>query len=170
MHKFGWKKNIGWGPIRQTLTASILYRTGLLQNNKNTPNKEITLWDPFCGSGTIPLVTLSMLKSLKIRKDYKENFVWNKWPVYKEEYLTQYMAKSRENGKEKRVNLLCSDIDIAAVRNCVGNFREFIEKNKEDLELQANSSAAIDNFVKLNPSDQIFQILPNTIYIGCGDF
>lgn len=60
MHKFGWKKNVGWGPIRETLTSSILYQTGLFEQAKN--EGKIKLWDPFCGSGTIPLVALSMLK------------------------------------------------------------------------------------------------------------
>lgn len=66
MHKFGWKKNVGWGPIRETLAASIIYKTGLLQQARK--EGKLKLWDPFCGSGTFPLVTLSMLKSLQIHK------------------------------------------------------------------------------------------------------
>jgi 23S rRNA G2445 N2-methylase RlmL len=66
MHKFGWKKNIGWGSMRETLAASILYKTGLLAQAQLTA--KLKLWDPFCGSATIPLVALSIAKSLRVRQ------------------------------------------------------------------------------------------------------
>jgi len=55
MYKHGWKKRVGWGPIRESIVASILDQTQILKDDKAT----IRLWDPFCGSGTFPLVAAS---------------------------------------------------------------------------------------------------------------
>lgn len=62
--------------------ASLIYRTGIL-----SPQNKVTLWDPFCGSGTIPLVACSMFGCLRVRQDSLANFVWPHWPIYKASYL-----------------------------------------------------------------------------------
>ena len=78
MYKHGWKKQVGWGPIRSTIVAAILQQTGILDKLN-----DIKLWDPFCGSATIPLVALANYYSLKIREDIDANFNWPHWSIYK---------------------------------------------------------------------------------------
>ena len=80
MYKHGWKKRVGWGPIRESLVASILYKANIL---KQGSDQKMVLWDPFCGSGTIPLVACSMLGNLRVRQDVLNNFTWPHWPIFK---------------------------------------------------------------------------------------
>jgi 23S rRNA G2445 N2-methylase RlmL len=62
MYKHGWKKQVGWAPIRETLVAAILNHTRILEQSGT-----IKLWDPFCGSATIPIVAAAQYYSLKVR-------------------------------------------------------------------------------------------------------
>lgn len=62
MYKHGWKKRVGWGPIRQSIVASILDQTTLLAKNES-----LKLWDPFCGSGTFALVAAAQYYNLGVR-------------------------------------------------------------------------------------------------------
>jgi 23S rRNA G2445 N2-methylase RlmL len=127
MHKFGWKKNVGWGPMRETLAASILYKTGLLQHAHSLGT--LKLWDPFCGSGTIPLVCLSMAKSLRIRQELTPNFVWQHWPIYNPKYLQDYLERSKQPNNTK-MEIFGSDVDLSTVSSTVNNFKELISENK----------------------------------------
>ena len=45
------------------------------------------MWDPFCGSGTILLETLSMLLDTPLRMDFENNYfdLWKLFP--KEKYI-----------------------------------------------------------------------------------
>ena len=86
MYKLGWKKRVGWAPIRQSIATAVLSQTTLLQSQS-----DVTLWDPFCGSGTLPIVAAAMYYSAFVRMD-TDNFNWRHWPIFKPEYLQQYFA------------------------------------------------------------------------------
>lgn len=47
LHKRGYRPAAGAAPLRETLAAALVYNSRLREN--------ILLWDPFCGSGTIPI-------------------------------------------------------------------------------------------------------------------
>ena len=47
LHKRGYRPEAGVAPLRETLAAALLYETHL--------REDVLLWDPFCGSGTIPI-------------------------------------------------------------------------------------------------------------------
>ena len=62
MYKLGWKKRIGWAPVRESIASAIVSQTGLLDSKKDT-----TIWDPFCGSGTFGLVAAAMHRGAWVR-------------------------------------------------------------------------------------------------------
>lgn len=78
MYKHGWKKYVGWGPIRQSIVAAIFSHIDIL--NKQS---DIRIWDPFCGSGTIGLVGIAKYYNLSIRDKIDDNFIWQNWNIYK---------------------------------------------------------------------------------------
>jgi len=47
LHKRGYRPQAGIAPLRETLAAALV--------NLARPRDDVLLWDPFCGSGTIPL-------------------------------------------------------------------------------------------------------------------
>ena len=47
LHKRGYRPQAGIAPLRETLAAALV--------NIARPRDDVLLWDPFCGSGTIPL-------------------------------------------------------------------------------------------------------------------
>ena len=47
------------------------------------------VWDPFCGSGTISLVTAAMFYGTLVIMN-PSNFNWEHWAIYKPEYLKEY--------------------------------------------------------------------------------
>ncbi len=47
LHKRGFRTEAGEAPIRETLAAALV--------KISRPREDVRLWDPFCGSGTIPL-------------------------------------------------------------------------------------------------------------------
>ena len=82
MYKHGWKKQVGWAPIRETIVAAILAHTKVLEQDG-----DIKIWDPFCGSATIPIVAAAQYYSLRVRGNADENFIWPHWSIFKQEYL-----------------------------------------------------------------------------------
>ena len=47
LHKRGYRTQAGGAPMRETLAASLV--------KLSRPRENVRLWDPFCGSGTIPI-------------------------------------------------------------------------------------------------------------------
>jgi 23S rRNA G2445 N2-methylase RlmL len=65
LYKHGWKQNVNYGPIRESIAASILHHSRFLEGSDE--RKEIRLWDPMCGSGTFGLVAATLLGNIPIR-------------------------------------------------------------------------------------------------------
>ena len=81
MYKLGWKKRVGWAPIRESIATAVITQTGILESEG-----DIAIWDPFCGSGTIPMVAAAIFYGAFVRME-TDNFNWKHWPIFKEEYL-----------------------------------------------------------------------------------
>ena len=47
LYKRGYRKETGEAPIRETLAAALC--------KISRPREDVLFWDPFCGSGTIPI-------------------------------------------------------------------------------------------------------------------
>ena len=53
LHKRGYRPAAGAAPLRETLAAALAYNS--------RPRDNVLLWDPFCGSGTIPIETAMIM-------------------------------------------------------------------------------------------------------------
>ena len=53
LHKRGYRPQAGIAPLRETLAAALV--------NLARPREDVLFWDPFCGSGTIPLEAALMM-------------------------------------------------------------------------------------------------------------
>lgn len=93
------------------------------------PQENVKLWDPLCGSGTLPLVAASMFYRLPIRNNYLEYFNWHHWPIYKSEYLEEYQqeAKKCEDSKRNQLHIIASDSDFQTVNYALKNLEVLSE-------------------------------------------
>ena len=106
LHKRGYRTEAGEAPLRETLAAAIA--------KISRPREDVLLWDPFCGSGTIPIETALMMTNtapgLK-RRFVSEEFKQIPAAVWKS---AREEAKSLQNLSVK-FEAFASDID----KNCV---------------------------------------------------
>lgn len=155
MYKHGWKRRVGWGPIKESLAAAILTRTGIIDQAKK--DGQLALWDPFCGCGTFLLEALSMLNDMPVREDTTKNFSFASWPCFKPEFLEIYLAE--ENKKQKQpfpAKILGSDISLQAINYTIENYR----KMNIDATQQSNE------FLRRDPASNIFYAAPNTFFVA----
>src|SRR5690625_1329886 len=76
LHKRGYRERAGDAPIKETLAAAMILLSYW--------NKDRTLLDPFCGSGTIPIEAAMIGR--KIAPGLDRSFDAEKWPRIKEKY------------------------------------------------------------------------------------
>ena len=69
LYKHGWKNHVNWGPIRESIAASILHQSKILQKSDNQEKVNMKIWDPLCGSGTFGLVATTMIEQIPVRSD-----------------------------------------------------------------------------------------------------
>lgn len=68
MYKHGWKTNVNYAPLRESLAAAMLYDSGIMGKAKRAGT--LKLWDPFCGSGTFLLEALSLYSNVSVRSNH----------------------------------------------------------------------------------------------------
>ncbi len=56
LYQRGYRKNAGEAPIRETLAAALCRIA--------RPREDVLFWDPFCGSGTIPIEAALMMQNI----------------------------------------------------------------------------------------------------------
>ncbi|EGC32166.1 hypothetical protein DICPUDRAFT_16972, partial [Dictyostelium purpureum] len=127
-------KHVGEAPIRETIASAVLMKT---EFNGNTTS----LWDPFCGSGTLIQESLSLLKykpsmSTKlVRKFHFEDFMWH----LKEEYDQYLKLINRDLSKlNEGVFFIGSDISQRAIDASFHNLKnegyQNVNSNQQDTE------------------------------------
>ena len=103
LHKHGYKPYIRWGAINETLAASCILESGVLDRARNSG--KLYLWDPFCGSGSFLIETLMMALNQPVRS-MDETFPFEHWPIHQAAVYKQFKAEMDEIRKVK------SDLDI----------------------------------------------------------
>ena len=143
LHKRGYRKNATLAPIKETLAAAMVQLT-------RYRGREF-LWDPFCGSGTIPIEAALIARNAAPggrRRFAAEAFAWNDgsiWDAVREE------AKAKEfHGKYQ---ILGSDNDPKCVSLAMANARKagvgdiirFADGDATKMDLPAQSGILIGN-------------------------
>jgi len=106
LHKRGYRKIVGEAPIKETLASAMLLISHW--------NKERVLWDPFCGSGTIPIEAAMI--GLDMAPGLNREFAAEKWT----NMFDKQWANARKEAKDmlkldRKLRIYGTDIDEEAV-------------------------------------------------------
>ncbi len=112
LHKRGYRERQGEAPIKETLAAAMILLSFW--------NKERVLFDPFCGSGTIPIEAAMIGRNMAPGLDRK--FASEEWPRIKKEYWNEAKKEAFEAmDTESRLDILACDIDKKAIHRARDN-------------------------------------------------
>lgn len=144
LHKRGYRDRQGEAPIKETLAAAMILLSYW--------NKDRVLFDPFCGSGTIPIEAAMIGRNMAPGLD--RSFAAEEWPKVK----TEYWKKARKEAfeamdTETKLHILGCDIDrksILKARDNAANFGleddiAFFIKDFREAELNNEYGVVITN-------------------------
>ena len=102
LHKRGYRPASVAAPLRETLAAALALTS--------RPRKDVLIWDPFCGSGTIAIESAMILAN--ISPGVKREFISEKFPLIPQKIWTaeRELALSKQS-KDIDFEIFASDID-----------------------------------------------------------
>ncbi len=86
LHKRGYRTHVGAAPLRETLAAACLRAAGVQRGDR--------LWDPFCGSGTLPIEAAS--HALGLPAPVNRTFAFESWPIHDADSWTEAQTRLRD--------------------------------------------------------------------------
>lgn len=129
LHRRGYRTHVAEAPLRETLAALLLE----LAKDSTPDSRFERLWDPCCGSGTIPLEWLGSLFHLGTTR----RFIMDEWPCFSknvppnaavqalpnvevkafgcdisERALAAALTNARNLGVERACSFVCSDFGV----------------------------------------------------------
>jgi putative N6-adenine-specific DNA methylase len=110
MHRRGWRRSVGPAPLRETLAAACVRLADLAP--------EQPLWDPFCGSGTIPIEAALIASEALAQPGRRHAF--QGWPTHEEAAYSAWQSGSpaaRATGRR----VLGTDLEADAIAGATAN-------------------------------------------------
>lgn len=161
LHRRGYRPAVGVAPLKETLAAGMI----LLSNWQ--PSQ--TFWDPFCGSGTLPIEAAMI--AMNIAPGQRRDFAYQEWDWYD----TKFDEQAREEALAARVDIECtiigSDYDpsqLQLAQNHAANLGlskiVFLEKNILDSYQPKTPYTVITNppyGIRLGDAAEIRQLYQN---------
>ncbi|CAK7041686.1 RNA methyltransferase [Tissierella sp. P1] len=144
LHKRGYRDRQGDAPIKETLAAAMILLSYW--------NKDRVLFDPFCGSGTIPIEAAMIGRNMAPGLD--RSFAAEEWPRVNSEYWRDAKKEAFQAIDNKtKLHILGCDIDrksILRARDNAANFGleddiAFFIKDFRDAELKNEYGVVITN-------------------------
>ncbi len=144
LHRRGYRDRQGEAPIKETLAAAMVLLSFW--------NKDRVLFDPFCGSGTIPIEAAMIGKNMAPGID--RSFASEEWPRVKKEYWKEARKEAlKAIDNDTRLDIIACDIDkrsILVARDNAANFGleddiAFFVKDFRDAELNNEYGVLITN-------------------------
>ncbi len=115
LHKRGYRRSGSRAPIRETLAAALVLIARW--------QPKITLLDPFCGSGTIPIE--AALIGQNIAPGINRNFAAEEWPTIPKIFWHEARRETHDLIDSKQILDLCgTDVNPAAIKNARNNAAE----------------------------------------------
>ena len=106
LHKRGYRTRQGGAPLKETLAAALIQISYW--------NKDRVLYDPFCGSGTIPIEAAMIARN--IAPGLNRKFACSDWPQIGDQLWKELRQEAYDSiDLETPVNIHASDIDRHAV-------------------------------------------------------
>jgi len=111
LHKRGYRPYVSEAPIKETLAAALV--------ELSYYRRDRVLYDPFCGSGTIPIEAALIAKN--IAPGFKRRFVSEEWPQIGESVWKSARADAKDAILDVKPEIYGSDIDASAIEDAVHN-------------------------------------------------
>jgi putative N6-adenine-specific DNA methylase len=130
LHQRGYRTSVTEAPMRETLAAALIIASGW--------NTRDPLYDPFCGSGTIPIE--AALIAARIAPGKLRDFRFMQWPGFNSSLWDEIRsAASKAETRENLPSISGSDLSAAALRASRDNAEragvaDLIELEKLDVE------------------------------------
>jgi putative N6-adenine-specific DNA methylase len=123
LHRRGYRLATAKAPLRETLAAGMLLASGW--------DRSAPLWDPFCGSGAIPIEAACLAHNLAPGRLRRFSFM--DWPGFDPAEWTELLQQAEAQASDRRPLIRASDRDAGAIRMAqanagragVGNWVEF---------------------------------------------
>lgn len=110
----GYRKHPTEAPLKESVAAALLYSAGWRYNT--------ALYDPFCGSGTIPIE--AALMGLNVAPGLLREFAWESMPDGGRSELIEVREKARSAIRTDRdLQISGSDADKSALESALANAR-----------------------------------------------
>ncbi len=113
LHKRGRRTFVGDAPLRETLAAALVRMLGQAELQRTT-----TLWDPFCGSGCIPLEWAECKLGLAAGRD--RHFAFECWPIHDPVTYAAWLA-ARPPPLATALRIVGSDVDARPLAAAAAN-------------------------------------------------
>ena len=121
MHRRGYRTHVEKASLRETLAAALCLSLDPAAYSLDAP----VLWDPFCGSGTIPLEMLSLCHGRLSGLDRVHAF--QRWREYDAAAFAaqkaEFAADAREKARAPTLRALLSDVSRSAIESAQENAR-----------------------------------------------
>jgi putative N6-adenine-specific DNA methylase len=112
LHKRGYRVDQGEAPLKETLAAALVQLTNW--------NPDRPFFDPFCGSGTIPIE--AALIGQNIAPGFNRDFVSETWPWIEKQVWTQARQEAEDLANyDQPLKIIGTDIDHRMVEVSKGN-------------------------------------------------
>ena len=118
LHLRGYREAVGKAPMRETLAAALLHAAGW--------KGELTLLDPMCGSGTIPIEAALIARGIApgIARASREPraYAFERWPAHGASAWHSAVARAQESVRgSASVRIEASDRDQGAIESTLAN-------------------------------------------------
>lgn len=113
LYKRGYRTETGEAPLRETLAAAIV--------KLSRPRDNVLLWDPMCGSGTIPVE--AALYMTNTAPGIKRHFAAEDFDDIPQNIFDTAREEARDNITETAFEAYASDIDSSMVKITESNIR-----------------------------------------------
>ena len=105
LHERCWKREVGKMPLKSSVAAAMLRAAGWVDENSTTRNEhDVQLrhfFDPFCGSGCIPIEAAQMIVGEPPRSPLR-SYALQGWPAFEPSIWTSVSAEAEERTANAR--------------------------------------------------------------------
>jgi putative N6-adenine-specific DNA methylase len=111
LHRRGYRLATAKAPLRETLAAGMLLASGW--------DPSAALWDPFCGSGAIPIEAACLAQNLapgRLRR-----FAFMDWPGFDQAEWAKLLQQAEAQVSDRRPLIRASDRDAGAIHMAQAN-------------------------------------------------
>lgn len=161
LHRRGYRPAVGMAPLKETLAAGMI-----LLNNWNAQQ---TLWDPFCGSGTITIEAAMI--AMNIAPGQRRDFAYQEWSWYDAKFDSSAREEALAARMDVQCNIIGSDYDnsqLQLAQNHAANLGlstiQFSERNILDAYTPSSPYTVITNppyGIRIGEPEEISRIYRN---------